>query len=171
MPEKVYNKVIVVDDHNQIIGAEFMFDAIAKGLIRRVVWIFVFNTSGQLLIQQRSENVFLPLLFDQSAGGHVDEGETSQFAAERELSEELGISDVEIKEIHHSFRTPQFFGACYQVVLPDTTTFLYDQGEVKTVFWLNPEDVHKQMRESPQKFSPTFVTVWQALHKKLIPKP
>lgn len=83
MPPKIYNKVVVADANDNVIGAEFMMDAISKGMIRRAARIYVFNESGQLLLQQRSKNVLKPLLLDQSAAGHVDEGESYKQAAHR----------------------------------------------------------------------------------------
>lgn len=63
------------------------------GHYRLVVHISIFNSKGQMLIQQRQpfkddwQN-----LWDISVGGSVTAGETSQTGAERELAEELGIT-------------------------------------------------------------------------------
>ena len=60
---------------------------------RLVVHIIVFNSNGEMLIQQRQ-----PFkdnwcgMWDLSVGGSVTCGETSQTGAERELFEELGIT-------------------------------------------------------------------------------
>jgi isopentenyl-diphosphate delta-isomerase len=170
MEEKIYNKVVVVNEYDAVIGAEYMFDAIEKGMIRRVVRVFVFNESGQLLLQQRSEKVQKPLLFDQSAGGHVDEGETNQTAAERELFEELGLSGVVVREVNASFRTKSFFNASYQVVVPDSTEISFDTEEVKHVFWIEVDQFSEQIKTEPEKFNPTFLEVWDALKSEIIPK-
>ena len=59
----------------------------------RVVAICVFNSQGQLLIQQRAaDKVGWPNAWDLSAGGSVLAGETSQEGAARELCEEIGIT-------------------------------------------------------------------------------
>lgn len=159
----------MVDDENKVIGAEFLFNAIEKGMIRRVSRIFVFKQSGELLIQQRSANVLKPLLLDQSAGGHVDEGETHQQAAERELFEELGINNVPVIEIDNAFRTKTFFNASYRVVIPDSVKIVFDSEEIEQVFWIQPAAVIEQMIESPKKFNPAFVETWMAFKEKLVP--
>ena len=63
------------------------------GKYRLVVHIAIFNSRGQMLIQQRQADKFgWPSMWDISASGSVITGETSSMAAERELSEELGLS-------------------------------------------------------------------------------
>lgn len=52
----VYNKVVVVDEDDNVNGAERMTDA------RRAARVYVFNESGQLLVQHRSEKVLKPLM-------------------------------------------------------------------------------------------------------------
>ena len=61
------------------------------GEYRTVVHVCIFNSEGQLLIQQRSEEKAIwPGKWDVSAAGAVDAGENSRQAAEREVGEELG---------------------------------------------------------------------------------
>jgi 8-oxo-dGTP pyrophosphatase MutT (NUDIX family) len=68
--------------------------AVPAGYYRAVVHICVFNSQGQLLIQQR-QNVApsYPGYWDVSVGGGVSQGETPQAAAQRELWEELGLQE------------------------------------------------------------------------------
>ena len=168
MPPKIYNKVVVVDENDIVIGAQYMMDAIKKSLIRRAARIYVFNKSGQLLVQQRSKNVLKPLLFDQSAAGHVDEGETYLEAAKRELFEELGLTGYELTEIATSFRTTDFFNAIYKLIIPDNTAINFDPEELEQVIWMSVEEVDVQMSESPEKFTPAFLEAWAMLKGKLI---
>ena len=63
------------------------------GEYRTVVHVCIFDSRGQLLIQQRSrEKDSWPEAWDVSVGGGVDAGETSRQAAEREVREELGLA-------------------------------------------------------------------------------
>ena len=62
-----------------------------SGEYRVVVHVCIFNSEGQLLIQQRSrEKEAFPGKWDLSAAGGVCAGETSRRGAEREVREELG---------------------------------------------------------------------------------
>ena len=65
---------------------------VPEGMSRLVVHICVFNSKGQLLIQHRQPwKRGWSGLWDLSAGGAADAGESSQTAAERELREEIGV--------------------------------------------------------------------------------
>ena len=168
MPSKIYNRVVVADENDNVIGSEHMMDAIEKGLIRRASRVYVFNESGELLIQQRSNKVLKPLLLDQSAAGHVDEGESYLEAAVRELFEELSLSGYELKEIATSFRTTDFFNAIYKVIIPDDVPINFDTEEVEQIIWMSVEKVETQMSASPEKFTPAFLEAWALLRDKLI---
>lgn len=155
--ETQYNKVVVVDENDVVIGSEYMMKAIRKGLIRRAARVYVFNQSGKLLVQQRSEKVLKPLLLDQSAAGHVDEGETYEQAAYRELKEELGIEGVTLMPVAISFRTSDFFNGIYKVVIGNDTKINFDPEELKQVIWYDIVDLDTEMVESPNKFTPAFI--------------
>lgn len=87
--------VVVVDDHNIILGAVPRGEMRAQALCHRATYIFVFNSLGQLYVQQRTQNKDIyPGFFDPATGGVVTEGESYDQAARRELAEELGICDV-----------------------------------------------------------------------------
>ena len=65
--------------------------------------VMVFNSSGELAFQMRSatDNRY-PSRWDFAAGGHMDEGETPEEGAKREMAEELGIeSPLEFVMHHH----------------------------------------------------------------------
>ncbi len=63
-----------------------------QGYTYRVTYILVFNRAGDLLVQKRSDTKdWCPGYFDLAAGGIVQEGETYDLSASRELEEELGV--------------------------------------------------------------------------------
>lgn len=163
-----YNKVIVVDENDIIIGAEYMMDAIEKGLIRRAARVYVFNESGKLLVQQRSKKVLKPLMLDQSAAGHVDEGETYEQAAYRELKEELGLDGFTLTLVETSFRTTDFYNAIYKVTIPDDTAINFDPEELQTILWYERDDLNEEMKNFPDKFTPAFKETWSLLEEKIV---
>ena len=63
-------------------------------LLHPVVHLHVFNSQGELYLQQRPEwKDIQPGKWDTAVGGHVDYGEQWNAALVREASEELGITD------------------------------------------------------------------------------
>ncbi|GJL78258.1 MAG: NTP pyrophosphohydrolase [Nitrospinaceae bacterium] len=84
----------VVDIDDRVTGQATRREIHQKKLLHRSVHIFVFNREGHLYLQKRAlskdEN---PGFWDTSSAGHVDAGEDYQTAADRELMEELTISE------------------------------------------------------------------------------
>lgn len=63
------------------------------GCYRLVVHVCIFNSSGEMLIQQRQPfKKGWPDMWDLSCGGSVISGEDCRTAAEREVAEELGAA-------------------------------------------------------------------------------
>lgn len=111
---------------------------------RMVVHICIFNSKGQMLIQQRSMNKdAFPGMWDVSAAGGVDAGETSRQGAEREVQEELGY-ELDLTGVRPSM-TVNYDGGFddfYLVVRElDLTKLRLQTEEVSAVRWASLEDV------------------------------
>ena len=166
--EKQYNKVVVVDENDNVIGAEMMFDAIEKGLLRSGARVYVFSESGRVLIQRRGKDVMRPLMLDQSAAGHVDEGETRLEAAVRELAEETGISGYPLKVVAEPFRSKGFINAIYKTVVPDNIQLVPEADEVEELFWLTVPELDELIKERPEECTPALFTCRTELRDDLI---
>ncbi|BFM50935.1 NUDIX domain-containing protein [Marinomonas sp. THO17] len=84
--------IILVDQHNQIVGD------VPRRLMNfgedfhRVTYILVFMPSGNLLVQKRTDDkAFCPGFYGITTGGVVAKGESYLASAHRELHEELGF--------------------------------------------------------------------------------
>lgn len=83
----------VVDETNTVIAQVPRGEVHAKGLRHRAVHIFVLNKHGEIFLQKRSHlKDACAGLWDSSAAGHLDAGESYADCAVRELEEELGVS-------------------------------------------------------------------------------
>ena len=166
----VYNNIIAVDDHDNVIAAMPKSEAIEKGYNCRASRAFVFNESGKVLLQRRSKHVSRPLLLDHSMAGHVDAGETYLMAAERELKEELGIDATQypLIEVEKPFLTHGFYGAMYKVVVPDDLAIDYDQEEVAEVIWFTPEEVNTLLVERKEECTSSLTDSWTRLRDRLV---
>lgn len=68
----------------------------AKGHLHNTAHVWLYNSEGQILLQQRSASkAICPLLWDVSVAGHIDAGESIEKAAIREAKEEIGIDVTE----------------------------------------------------------------------------
>lgn len=96
--------VLIVDDHNQVIGAKPRSIMRRMNLPHRAAYILVFDPNERLFIHKRtqSKDVF-PGYYDIAAGGVVKQGESYRQSAERELFEELGIRGVPLTDLFECF--------------------------------------------------------------------
>lgn len=68
-------------------------EAHKKGLWHNTIHLWLYTKNGEILLQQRShKKAIYPLLWDVSAAGHIDAGESFTNAAIRETKEELGLT-------------------------------------------------------------------------------
>ncbi|MBS1627429.1 MAG: isopentenyl-diphosphate Delta-isomerase [Bacteroidetes bacterium] len=84
--------VVLVDENDVAINAMEKIEAHQKGLLHRAFSIFVFNTKGELLLQQRALTKYHSGgLWTNTCCSHPRWGEEIENAAKRRLKEEMGI--------------------------------------------------------------------------------
>ena len=143
-------KVQVVDKDDKVVGSATKPEIWKKGLMHRIVRVMVEDAKGRILLQKRSGNMKLYAnCWDQSAGGHVDEGEPYEEAAKRELFEEIGVETDNMQEIGYYYREGTFksrklncFNKVYKCVVSQTPKKL-ETEEVTAVQWFTIEEVKK----------------------------
>ncbi len=82
----------VVDDNDVVVGKASQKEVYEKFLTHRITHVLVFNRKGEMALQLRSKaKSFMPGFWSTTAGGHVQQGETYEQAALREMKEEIGI--------------------------------------------------------------------------------
>lgn len=88
-----------VDEQDQLLGALPRAEMRTRGLIGRGTFILLFNSAGELCVQQRTmSKAVYPGYWDVAAGGMVQADESYALSAARELEEELGVSGVVLNE-------------------------------------------------------------------------
>lgn len=71
-------------------------------LTRQAVFVALRNKVGEILLQQRANTGYLDGYWDLTASGHVEQGESIQQTAIRELGEEAGVTarEEDLQLIH-----------------------------------------------------------------------
>lgn len=93
-------QVVLVDRQNRKIGVEEKLVAHKKGLLHRAISIFIFNSKGELLLQQRAKNKYHSAgLWSNTVCSHPAPGESFAHAAHRRLEEEMGF-DCKLKKLY-----------------------------------------------------------------------
>lgn len=86
------DQVILVDEHDNPIGAAGKLAAHRSGSLHRAFSIFVFDRSGRLLLQRRAASKYHSGgLWSNTCCSHSRPGERTAAAARRRLREEMGI--------------------------------------------------------------------------------
>lgn len=84
--------VTIIDLADSVVDARPRREVKKRGFTYRVTYILVFNSSGQILVQKRTDTKdWCPGRFDLAAGGIIQFDESYELSARRELKEELGI--------------------------------------------------------------------------------
>jgi isopentenyl-diphosphate Delta-isomerase len=170
MPESV----VLVDESDREIGIEEKLVAHQNGgRLHRSISIYVFNHSGELLIQKRSLTKYhSPGLWSNTCCSHPRPGEAVMAAAHRRLSEEIGI-DCEMKDV---------FGYLYKGdVGSGLTEWEYghviighyhgtphvDLNEVADWKWVQTDWLKRDVQDHPEKYTAWFGGVLDAIEAYL----
>jgi isopentenyl-diphosphate Delta-isomerase len=88
----ILSQVILVNSDDEAIGVMDKMEAHEKGLLHRAFSIFIFNSNGEMLLQQRAlEKYHSAGLWTNACCSHPMPGEATPDAAHRRLMEEMGF--------------------------------------------------------------------------------
>lgn len=139
-------------------------DIHAQGKIHRSARLYLFDQEKRLLIQRRSAyKDHLPNELSISVAGHLDAGEPSFQAIQRELQEELGINPQEVKiEFLFSHRldkqlSPTFIDCQFNDVYIafhhfNIAEIQFDEEEVSEVMLVSFSKFKEMVQVSPSVF-------------------
>ncbi len=161
----------IVDEHDNPIGQMQLPEALRAGKILRVARVFVMNSKGQMLLQQRGPAVLSPGLWCESASGHVDVGESYLQTAERELEEEMGIAGTPLKEALYMFLEERGdgwkvgrFNTLYTCEY-DGGLKVHDPSEVSGYRWVELAALDREVHQTPAAFTTGFVPIYTKYRK------
>ncbi len=149
----------IVDENDNVIGQASREEVHKKGLLHRLVDIFVFNSKGELLLQKRSEKKDTnPGLWTFSAGGHVESGQSYVETAHKELEEELGIK-VDLEEVGMFVsKDPNHFNQMIKMfTCIHEGPFNFDRVEVDEVEFVKIGKLKREIRLFTRKCTPGFL--------------
>jgi len=161
----------VVDNSDSVIGRASRAEVHEKGLLHRSSHIVLFNSVGQVFVQLRSlKKDNHPGLWDSSAAGHVDSGESYLECAVRELSEELGIqlspSDLQLRgKLTATAENGQEFTHIFSTISDDPLTLQAE--EIDAGKWITPAELDDWIKKTPRIFTGTFLIIWDKIRSSL----
>lgn len=156
-------EVILVDEHDADIGRCPKLEAHRRALLHRAVSVFAFNTSGQLLIQQRAAGKYHSGgLWSNTACTHPREGETLERAVTRGMLEELAVPPGSLTYAFPFLYRAEVGGGLVEHEYDHVFVGTLDAdpvpvpGEVSACAWREPHALAAEMNEHPAGFTAWF---------------
>jgi len=153
--------VVLVDSQDNEVGIMEKLEAHEKGLLHRAFSIFLFNSKGEMLLQQRALSKYhSPGLWTNACCSHPAPNETTLEAGKRRLQEELGLSTVLVEAFKFEYRAT-FDNSLTEHELDHVLVGYTDDfpqlnlDEAQDYRWVRWADLLSEMVLYPEKF-----TVW-----------
>ncbi|WP_456440708.1 isopentenyl-diphosphate Delta-isomerase [Caldithrix abyssi] len=170
-------KLILVDENDHVLGYETK-DVChnGDGLLHRAFSIFIFNSQGELLLQQRSQDKRLwGLFWSNTCCSHPRKGETYEQATQRRLQEELGLK-APLKFLFKFQYQARFKDVgsenelCAVYVGKTDEPPTVNPNEIAAIRYISPEDLEKEMQAHPAQFTPWFKMEWERIRREFWPE-
>lgn len=154
-------QVILVDENDKPIGVAEKMEAHQQGLLHRAFSVFIFNSKGEMLLQQRALHKYHSGgLWTNACCSHPRAGEETKKAAERRLKEELGF-DTSLNKVFDFVYMAKFDNGLTEHEFDHVFAGEYDgeinfnEKEVMDYCYKRTEKIHSSLLTHPQKY-----TVW-----------
>lgn len=165
--------VILVDEKDNMIGTAEKINAHLEPKLHRAFSIFIVNSNGELLIQQRAGNKYhCPGLWANTCCGHPRPGESLESAVHRRLQEEMGF-DAELKEIFSFTYYCKFDNGLAEMEYDHVFigkwngTPIINYEEVADYKWVAKDFLKKDIEKNPEIYTTWFKIAWENLLSKI----
>jgi isopentenyl-diphosphate delta-isomerase len=166
-------KIVLVNEKNEPIGTAPKLATHSKNTpLHRGFSVFLFNSLGELLLQQRARSKKTwPLVWSNSACGHPMQDEASIEAAKRRLKFEIGILEAKIYEVLPDYRyKAEYRGVVENEFCPVFVAFSDqkpqpNKDEVENIRWVPWRKFLTQIKDNPDGYS-----IWSVEEAELLSK-
>ena len=153
-------RIPIVNEQDEIIGYKDRIDRSATDICR-ITSAYIFNSKKEFLIAQRQfDKIMDPGKWGPSVAGTVEEGETYDSNVKKEVAEEIGITNIDLKffkKFYYEAHNGRRFCAVYiGFVDKPASDFVIQKSEVVEVRWIAMKDLIDWYNKSPEDFVPSF---------------
>lgn len=159
--------VVLVNQNDQKLGLMEKQQAHIAGLLHRAFSVFVFNSKGELMIQQRAASKYhSPTLWTNTCCSHPRDNETYEQAAHRRLEEEMGF-DCELEYKFNFIYKAHLENDLIEHELDHVFIGTFDDepklnpDEVMAYRWVELDDLKKDMEKNPQNYTAWFKIIFE----------
>jgi isopentenyldiphosphate isomerase len=155
--------VDVVDEQDRVVGIRPRREVVAERLLHRCTYALIRRSTGEILVQRRTESKDLwPGAYDMLPGGICESGEDYDACIRRELAEECGITNVEptfVAKRRYSGPDSQSWGAVYTITWDGQ---IIDQPEeVAWSGWVARDELDGMLMT--ERFCPDSLLIYEQL--------
>ena len=155
-------KVILVNENDMVMGSAEKMEAHEKGLLHRAFSIFVFNSRGEMLMQQRAiDKYHSGGLWTNACCSHPEPGEETAKAARKRLGEEMGF-DIPVVQIFDFVYKATFDNGLTEYEFDHVFTGMYDgiiypdKDEVQDYCYKSLHDIENAITIKQDHFTAWF---------------
>lgn len=166
--------MILVNEKDEPIGLMPKMEAHEKALLHRAFSVFVMNSKGETMLQQRARDKYhSPLLWTNTCCSHQREGESNIDAGKRRLMEEMGFA-TELKELFNFIYKAPFDNGLTEHEFDHVMVGYYEgepnvnPEEVADWKWMLPEDIKNDIQENPEEYTAWFKIIFERFYDHLM---
>ena len=159
--------VILVDEQDNQLGLMPKMEAHEKAVLHRAFSVFIFNSDGDLMLQQRAAHKYhSPLLWTNTCCSHQRDGESNIEAGKRRLLEEMGFS-TELKEVFSFIYKAPFDNGLTEHELDHVMVGYFDgvpevnPEEVASFKWMSLEAIKEDIELHPNLYTAWFKIIFK----------
>ncbi|MFN8309930.1 MAG: isopentenyl-diphosphate Delta-isomerase [Chitinophagales bacterium] len=166
-------QVVLVDENCTELGLMGKLEAHQKGVLHKAISIIIFNSNGDMLVQQRAFSKYhWAGIWSNTCCSHPRAGESFEDAAQRRLFEELGFRThlkPEFSFIYKAYDTDSGlteheYDWVFTGVYDDE--FEFNPEEIHEVRWLDRHTLLKSIQEEPDQWSFWFKIILREMEKR-----
>jgi isopentenyl-diphosphate Delta-isomerase len=167
------NKLILVDEHDVPTGTIDKMEAHEKAMLHRAFSVFIFNSKGDMLLQQRAISKYHSGgLWTNACCSHPYYGQDTLAAAEKRLQEEMGFTTPLQKAFEFVYQAA-FDNGLTEYEYDHVFTGKYegkivpDKNEVEDYCFMDMAAIKNAIQSHPQKYTEWFKIAFPKLEEYL----
>ncbi len=165
------DEVILVNKDDQELGTCEKMEAHKLGLMHRAFSVLLYNSKGEMLLQQRASHKYHSAgLWSNACCSHPRPGESMEVAVARRLQEELGVV-CKVKEIDRFVYQADFENGLQEHELDYVFKGLVEElpegnpEEVQAMKFMNQDEMLADMKAKPMNYTVWFRLIMERLTK------
>jgi isopentenyl-diphosphate Delta-isomerase len=168
------SEVILVNENDEQVGTMDKLEAHRQAKLHRAFSVFVFNSKGEMLLQQRAAAKYHSAgLWTNACCSHPAPGEDTNMAAQRRLQEEMGFTTSVVRIFDFTYKA-EFDNGLVEHEFDHVYLGVYNGAvypnadEVQDFCFKELDEVRDLMSRQPDEFTAWFHIAFPLLEKWLL---